>query len=167
MHLSVIWKYRQGQPAIWRRWGQLFLTSIFFGGGTSLMPPFIIADLLDRAADLCITARFEITQKRTRPRPDGQITGFYQALALIGYPWLQSLEDDRLKILGREHSAKEALVALEKTAAIFPRWSADLIYGLPQQSQNGKNAGRNNPKSTGPFILLSINRAGHCILRRC
>ena len=43
--------------------GQLCLTSIFFGGGTpSLMPPFIIADLLDRAADLCITASdLEIT----------------------------------------------------------------------------------------------------------
>jgi len=117
--------------------GQLFLTSIFFGGGTpSLMPPFIIADLLDRAADLCITAPdLEITAEANPTSAEtAKLQGFYQAGINRLSLGIQSLEDDGLKFLGREHSAKEALVALEKTAAIFPRWSADLIYGLPQQS---------------------------------
>ena len=62
--------------------GQLCLTSIFFGGGTpSLMPPFIIADLLDRAADLCITAsNLEITAEANPTSAEtAKLQGFSQA----------------------------------------------------------------------------------------
>jgi len=117
--------------------GQLFLSSIFFGGGTpSLMPPAIIAALLDKAAslfqmatDIEITAEANPTSAET-----AKLKGFRQAGINRLSLGIQSLRSEGLHFLGREHSAKEALDALEQAAIIFPRWSADLIYGLPEQS---------------------------------
>ena len=43
-------------------------------------------------------------------------------------------EDEALSFLGRRHTAKEALRALDIAAIYFPRFSFDLIYGRPNQS---------------------------------
>lgn len=48
---------------------------------------------------------------------------------------VQSLNDEALQYLGREHSAEEALEALEIAAAIFDRYTFDLIYARPGQGQ--------------------------------
>jgi len=47
---------------------------------------------------------------------------------------VQSFDEAELKFLGREHSANEARNAIELAAKIFPRYSFDLIYALPDQS---------------------------------
>ena len=47
---------------------------------------------------------------------------------------VQSLDDAGLKFLGREHSAADALQALDKVNKAFDRVSIDLIYALPDQS---------------------------------
>lgn len=47
---------------------------------------------------------------------------------------IQSLREPSLKFLGREHSAPEALRALDHARTHFPRHSFDLIYALPGQS---------------------------------
>jgi len=47
---------------------------------------------------------------------------------------IQSLNDDLLKMLGRRHSAKQALDAFEKLNKNFKTGSADLMFCLPNQS---------------------------------
>jgi oxygen-independent coproporphyrinogen-3 oxidase len=47
---------------------------------------------------------------------------------------VQALNDADLAMLGREHSAAEAMAALAAAAAHFPRWSFDLIYARPGQT---------------------------------
>ena len=47
---------------------------------------------------------------------------------------IQALDDPALRFLGREHSAAEALAALELARALFPRLSFDLIYARPGQT---------------------------------
>jgi oxygen-independent coproporphyrinogen-3 oxidase len=47
---------------------------------------------------------------------------------------VQSLRDDQLSFLGREHNSKEALNALEIAHKTFDRMSFDLIYARPNQT---------------------------------
>jgi oxygen-independent coproporphyrinogen-3 oxidase len=47
---------------------------------------------------------------------------------------VQALDDAALRFLGREHSAAEALAAVELAAGLFERFSFDLIYGRPGQT---------------------------------
>jgi len=47
---------------------------------------------------------------------------------------IQSLRAESLAFLGREHSAREALRALDHARTHFSRYSFDLIYALPNQS---------------------------------
>lgn len=46
---------------------------------------------------------------------------------------IQSLRDEQLQFLGREHNASEALAALETANRTFDRVSFDLIYARPNQ----------------------------------
>ena len=47
---------------------------------------------------------------------------------------VQSLDPAALRMLGREHSAAQAVAALETARRIFPRLSFDLIYARPGQT---------------------------------
>jgi oxygen-independent coproporphyrinogen-3 oxidase len=47
---------------------------------------------------------------------------------------IQSLNEDALKFLGREHSAADACRAVETARSLFPRYSFDLIYARPGQT---------------------------------
>jgi len=47
---------------------------------------------------------------------------------------IQSLDDELLKMLGRRHCAKEAVLAFEKLSEKFKTGSADLMFCLPGQS---------------------------------
>lgn len=113
------------------------LESIFFGGGTpSLMPPAVVAALLDEAESLWGFAEdIEITLEGN---PSSVEAGNYAALALVGVNraslGLQSLHDETLRFLGRLHDAQEGLNALEVAQKHFQRVSFDLIYALPGQT---------------------------------
>ena len=48
---------------------------------------------------------------------------------------VQSLRDEALSFLGRKHSAKDALKALDIATTYFPRFSFDLIYARPHQTE--------------------------------
>ena len=117
--------------------GPRTLRSIFFGGGTpSLMAPETVAAVIARA-----TSRFA-------PSPDLEITleanptsseaGRFGALRVAGVNRLslgvQALDDGALCFLGREHTAAEALAAVDLAARLFERYSFDLIYGRPGQT---------------------------------
>ncbi len=47
---------------------------------------------------------------------------------------IQSLNDEDLKFLGREHSSAQASQAIDTARNIFSNYSFDLIYTLPQQT---------------------------------
>ena len=132
------YKTRQVFETLSRDGKQLELKSIFFGGGTpSLMPPQIAADIIDRAARLFrIADNIEITAEMN---PTSVETESLSAFANAGINrvsvGVQSLDEDGLKFLGRKHDTTEALSALAAAKIYFPSISADLIYGLPHQTQ--------------------------------
>ncbi|MEO1921800.1 MAG: radical SAM family heme chaperone HemW [Sphingomonadaceae bacterium] len=113
------------------------LTSIFFGGGTpSLMPPELVDSLLTEAESLWgFAPGIEITLEAN---PTSIEADNFAALALAGINrvslGIQSLEQQALHFLGREHSADEALAALAIAQEHFDRVSFDLIYARPGQS---------------------------------
>lgn len=113
------------------------LTSIFFGGGTpSLMPPDLVAALIEAAGRHWRFADdIEITLEAN---PSSVEAANFAALAGAGINrvslGLQSLDDSALAFLGRAHSVAESLRALDTAQAHFARVSVDLIYALPDQS---------------------------------
>lgn len=113
------------------------LDSVFFGGGTpSLMPPALVAALLDEAEKLWgFAAGIEITLEGN---PSSVEAANYAALASVGVNraslGLQSLHDEVLHFLGRLHDAQEGLRAVDVAQQHFQRVSFDLIYALPGQT---------------------------------
>ncbi|HEY7608850.1 MAG TPA: radical SAM family heme chaperone HemW [Alphaproteobacteria bacterium] len=113
------------------------VTSVFFGGGTpSLMPPETAAAILARVRALWPAAPdIEITLEAN---PGASEAARFRAFREAGVNRLsigvQALDDAALKFLGRKHSAAEALSAVARAAALFQRFSFDLIYARPGQS---------------------------------
>jgi putative oxygen-independent coproporphyrinogen III oxidase len=113
------------------------LTSIFFGGGTpSLMPPALVADLIDAAGQHWgFAPDIEITLEAN---PNSVEVARFADLARAGVNrvslGIQSFEQDMLRFLGRAHDADEARTALDTAQANFTRASFDLIYALPGQT---------------------------------
>ncbi len=118
--------------------GEEELHSIFFGGGTpSLMPPALVETLLGEAEKLWgFAPEIEITLEAN---PSSVEAANFAALAKAGVNrvslGLQSLDDDALRFLGRLHDAAEGLKALETAQSVFARVSFDLIYALPDQTE--------------------------------
>ncbi len=119
------------------RLGRRPLASIFFGGGTpSLMDPATVADLIadaralfDPQPDMEITLEANPTSVEA-----GRLAAFRQAGVNRVSLGVQSLDDAALRLLGREHSGRQAVAALEVARGIFPRVSFDLIYARPGQT---------------------------------
>lgn len=117
--------------------GRRTLHSIFFGGGTpSLMPTDIAAALIARAKQLWPTNQdIEITLEAN---PTSVEARRFEAFADAGVNrvslGIQSLHDDELQFLGREHSAAEALEAVACAGEHFKRYNFDLIYARPNQT---------------------------------
>lgn len=111
--------------------------SIFFGGGTpSLMPPRIVAALIDEAARLFAFAPdIEITLEAN---PNSVEAARFAALVKAGVNrlslGLQALDDKVLRMLGRAHDVAEGLAALDIAQAQARRVSFDLIYARPGQT---------------------------------
>ena len=119
------------------RLGPRSLASIFFGGGTpGLMAPESVAALIaDAQAAFPPLPDLEITLEANPTSVEaGRLRAFRQAGVNRLSLGVQSLNDADLAALGRQHSATQAIAALEAARAIFPRLSFDLIYARPGQS---------------------------------
>ncbi|WP_430387578.1 radical SAM family heme chaperone HemW [Dyella sp. 20L07] len=115
--------------------------SIFFGGGT---PSLFSPDLIDRFLDgvrerLPLPPGTEITLE-TNPgtvehgRFDGYLAAGVNRLSF----GIQSFDDDKLRRLGRIHSAGEAEAAVKSAQdAGYTNINLDLMYALPEQSLEG------------------------------
>ena len=115
--------------------------SVFFGGGTpSLFSPELIERLLDGVRErLPLAADAEITLE-TNPGTveHGRFDGYLKAgVNRISFG-VQSFDDDKLRRLGRIHSAAEAERAVKSAQdAGYANINLDLMYALPQQTLDG------------------------------
>jgi len=113
------------------------VSSIFLGGGTpSLMLPQTVGTILDAIG------------RSWRVAPDAEVSleanpSSVEAARFAGYRaagvnrvslGVQALDDASLKLLGRLHSAREALDAVAIARRSFERYSFDLIYARPGQT---------------------------------
>lgn len=113
------------------------VTSVFFGGGTpSLMPAETVSALIEEIGRLWpLDPGIEITLEAN---PTSSEAERFAAYARAGVNRLslgvQALDDRALAFLGRQHSAGEALAALQLARDSFQRISFDLIYARPDQA---------------------------------
>ncbi|MEC8206166.1 MAG: radical SAM family heme chaperone HemW, partial [Pseudomonadota bacterium] len=112
------------------------LDSIFFGGGTpSLMPAWLVEAIISDADQLFgLAPDIEITAEANPTSAEAETFAGFRAAGVnrlsLG---VQSLRDETLAFLGREHSAREALAALRTARQTFDRLSIDLIYARQDQ----------------------------------
>ncbi|MEM6464637.1 MAG: radical SAM family heme chaperone HemW [Pseudomonadota bacterium] len=117
--------------------GPKTVTSVFFGGGTpSLMEAKTVESVLSAICSAWhVPNDIEITLEANPTSADARRFGGYRAAGVnrlsLG---VQSLVDEDLKALGRQHTASEALAAIELARKRFARLSFDLIYARPHQS---------------------------------
>ncbi len=110
--------------------------SVFFGGGTpSLLSPVQMALLLDKVNDTFgIASGAEITLEAN---PNDVLRANPKSWAEAGINRLsvgiQSLQDEALKFLGRDHDSSQARRAIDAAQAVFDNHSLDLIYARPGQ----------------------------------
>ena len=113
------------------------LDSVYFGGGTpSLLQPAEIAGLLATASETFgIKPGAEITLEAN---PNDIMRADLRGLAAAGVNRLsigvQSLRDNALAFLGRDHDAVSARAAVKRALHVFPNVSIDFIYARPSQS---------------------------------
>jgi oxygen-independent coproporphyrinogen-3 oxidase len=128
------------------------LGSIFFGGGTpSLMDVSTVEALIDAARDHWPVADdLEITLEAN---PNSAEAARFSDLARAGVNrislGLQSFDDQALAFLGRAHSAGEGLRALEAAQSAVNRVSFDLIYSLPDDTEESWSANLDRALSLG------------------
>ncbi len=113
------------------------LDTVFFGGGTpSLLAPAHLQRIMtvaDKAFG--VKADAEITLEAN---PNDILSADLGGWKTAGISRLsigvQSLRDDALRFLGRDHDSHKALEAVSKAASLFDNHSIDLIYARPGQS---------------------------------
>ncbi|WP_233355742.1 radical SAM family heme chaperone HemW [Henriciella litoralis] len=114
------------------------LTSLYFGGGTpSLMPPAEIEAMIalaDRLFGLAPGA--EITLEANPNDVSATSPSDWAAAGVTRLSLgIQSLDDDALRFLGREHDSAGARTAVQRIAPVFDNFSIDLIYARPGQTE--------------------------------
>ncbi len=110
------------------------ISTIYFGGGTpSILPIDLLAELIE---DLPTANLKEFTLEANPEDVTIEKAKAWRKLEIDRISMgVQSLNDAELKIIGRRHTATEAIRATERLRdAEFDNYSLDLIYGLPGQS---------------------------------
>ncbi len=118
--------------------GKVPVETIFFGGGTpTIVPPSIIATILDKAAKYFrIAPTAEISMEANPESVDREnAAGYFKAGINRVSLGIQSLDDNLLPTLGRIHTSMDALRAYNAIrAAGFANVGFDLMWGLPGQT---------------------------------
>jgi oxygen-independent coproporphyrinogen-3 oxidase len=131
----------------WVNWGRsLKVNTLYLGGGTpTVLPLAFLGEVLDACREHFIIA--EETEITVEANP-GTVDGSYLAgLLEMGVNRLslgvQSFHDDELRLLGRIHTAAQAVEAYRLAKQLCPELvegvgfgnvNLDLIYGLPWQT---------------------------------
>ncbi|MGH6987154.1 MAG: radical SAM family heme chaperone HemW [Caulobacteraceae bacterium] len=110
------------------------LVSIFLGGGTpSLMRPAFVGTLIELAGELWPPSEdLEVTLE-ANPADADRLEAFAQVGVNRLSLGVQSLNDEDLRFLGRDHDEASARRAARLARGLFANFSIDLIYALPAQ----------------------------------
>ena len=112
--------------------------TLYFGGGTpSLLPIDDLKIIINALKETELWREpAEVTMEMNPGTVDFAKLCQYREMGIDRVSFgVQSLNDEELKIIGRLHTATEALMAIEQASkAGFERISADLIFGLPTQT---------------------------------
>ncbi|KAI1884346.1 hypothetical protein AGOR_G00225470 [Albula goreensis] len=114
------------------------INSVFFGGGTpSLAPPSTIAAVLETVAKhAALQGDAEVTLE-VNPTPIGmaKLADFLHAGVNRFSIGVQALNDEDLRVLGRDHNSQHALHTVDEARQLCPgRVSVDVIFGRPGQT---------------------------------
>lgn len=121
------------------------LTSVYFGGGTpSLWRTDALSRVLQGILSTC-GARADQLEITVECNPSSFDRRRADELAAAGVNrislGIQSLDPSMLQFLGRRHDREQALTALDiAIEAGIPRVSADMLFGLPEQSLSSELA---------------------------
>ncbi|MDX1900506.1 MAG: radical SAM family heme chaperone HemW [Gammaproteobacteria bacterium] len=131
--------------------------SVFFGGGTpSLFSPKAIGRILNGIDHhMPFSKTTEITLEANPGTIDEKhFAGFKQAGINRLSIGIQSLQNDKLKTLGRIHDRKQALRAIDiaKNAG-FDNFNLDLMHGLPEQTAEDALQDLSDALNTNPTHL--------------
>ncbi|WP_315813466.1 radical SAM family heme chaperone HemW [Bradyrhizobium sp. SZCCHNR2028] len=119
------------------RIGPRTVTSIFLGGGTpSLMQPQTVGAILDAIGKHWhVAGNVEVSLEANPTSVEATRFAGYRAAGVnrvsLG---VQAMDDASLKMLGRLHTAEEAMKAVAIARNAFERYSFDLIYARPDQT---------------------------------
>ena len=113
--------------------------TVYFGGGTpTALPAEMLCALLDQVKQLfCVAKDAEITAECN---PATANAAYFSAMRKAGFNRLsigaQSMHESELRLLGRAHTVEDfrATVQLARAAG-FENISADLMYGIPEQTR--------------------------------
>ena len=118
--------------------GKISIPTIFFGGGTpSLMPIKTFENIINTIKSCFdLDNQCEITLESNPGTLDkNKLSDFVKAGINRLSIGIQSLNDDKLKFLGRIHNATQAINLLHDAQNLGLRVSADFIYGLPHETR--------------------------------
>ncbi len=105
-----------------------------------MLPPALVARLIDRAVAVFTPAEDMEIGLEANPLESARFHDLRAAGVERLSLGLQSLDDDALRTLGRDHHAAAGRAALDLAVRLFPRASADLIYARPGQTPEGWRA---------------------------
>lgn len=121
-----------------KKTGDTVFDTVFFGGGTpSLLPIDAVEKILFHAKSLfSIEEDAEVTMEANPATADEKKLSMLRKMGInrlsVG---VQSLSDTELRLLGRLHTASDALSFLRSARRVgFDNINVDLMYGIPAQT---------------------------------
>lgn len=114
--------------------GRISITSIYFGGGSPALFPQQISNVIDQISNL-----FDVNGEYCiEINPTDCTTESLQILKNAGIKTVsvgvQSFQDSNLSIIGRAYNGKVAEQAVENVCRIFDSVNIDLMFALPEQT---------------------------------
>ena len=112
------------------------IRTVYFGGGTPSILPLSELERIVKALRECFDLS-QVEEVTLEANPEDLTVDYLQGLKTLGLVnrlsiGIQSLDDSMLRLIGRRHTAAQALTAVENAhAAGFHNLSVDFIYGLP------------------------------------
>ncbi|MBP5546745.1 MAG: radical SAM family heme chaperone HemW [Bacteroidales bacterium] len=112
------------------------IRTVYFGGGTPSILPLSELERIVKALRECFDLS-QVEEVTLEANPEDLTVDYLQGLKTLGLVnrlsiGIQSLDDSMLRLIGRRHTAAQALAAVENAHAVgFHNLSVDFIYGLP------------------------------------
>ena len=135
-----------------KRFPEARIETVYIGGGTpSSLKPERICALIDKLASSF--SGFSPSEITVEVNPESTTEDALRSYRAAGVNRIsmgvQSLDDDNLRSVGRLHDARTALDKLELAGHVFNNVSADLIIGLPYDTEESV---RREVKTLAPLV---------------